>query len=300
MWRATFFFQVEGYTWTESHYLPTGLSEGQSQAAAVAIANARVQLLAVNGRLIAIRIENLVPPRTVYYISPGFWNPVGQFGVAAGSGQPDEDSAPPWAAVKIRVQGSAGNSSEIYLSGIPEGVVGTGGLTSQNLEPNVTLLNYLGVYLSALQAAGATFRVRNLGLIQQCNADASSPAQAGGLIAVQFPAPLVFGTPPNFGPVAPSLVLKGFRRGNQRQLGLSGVYRVSGKSPALQPGAASPWIYYLANTFNVQPANIIVTGGGCGLLWAYDTFNILNPRGATHRKRGASALAPRGRSRNRV
>ena len=300
MWRVTLFFQVESYTWTESHYLPAGGTVASVTQVMMGIAALRVNMMAANCTISAIRIENLTPPRTVYYLAAGTYPNQGQFTAGGLVGNPDVDSAPPWASVKVRVQGSAGYSTEIYISGVPEGIIGTGGVSSQNLEPNIAFRNALNAYLGYLILQNFSFRVRQLlNPLPQCTGPASQPAQAAGLIAVQFGVPLVFGTPPSFGPSPSAVVLKGFRRANLRLPGLSGIYKVAAGSPGLTASAA-PYIYWLQNTFAVQPANLLVTGGGCGLVWYYDTYAILNPRGATHRKRGASALAPRGRSRNRV
>lgn len=300
MWRCTVFFATESYTWTESHYLPSGGSVTSVSALLVGLAALRVNMMASNCRIVAIRIENLTPPRTVYYLQAGTYVSVGQFTANVGISLPDTAAAPPFVAVKIRVQGSAGYSTEIYVSGVPEGLIGTGGQSEQNLEPNIAFRNQLQIYVNYLISNQFSFRVRQLPQpLPQCTAPASQPVQAAGLIAVQFGVPLTFGTPPSFGPTPAALVLKGFRRANNRLPGLSGIYKVAAGSPGLTASAA-PYIYWLQNTYNVAPSNIIVTGGGCGLTWYYDTYAIMNPRGATHRKRGASALAPRGRSRTRV
>jgi hypothetical protein len=299
MWRVTFYFQVERYTWTESHYLPQGGSTASVSAVMATLAALRCGLLSVNATIQAIRIENLTPPRTVYYLQAGTFQSVGSFNTGGSLLGPDNESAPPWAAVKVRVQGVAGYSSTIYISGIPEGIVGTGGLSIQNLEPSAPFGNALTAYLNGLIAASASFRVRQLVSPIQPVTLVSQPAQAGGNIAVQTTAPLVFGTPPNFGPAKSAIVLKGFRRGNLNLPGLSGVYYIDSGSPGIQSGAATPYIYWLEDTGFVAPSNIIQKGGASGLVFYYDTFAILNPRGATHRKRGASALAPRGRSRTR-
>jgi hypothetical protein len=300
MWRATFFFQVESFTWTESHYLPAGGSVASVTATMQALAILRCNMLAGNAIISAIRIENLTPPRTIYFLAAGSFQARGQLTITGITGNPDLDSAPPWAAVKVRVQGSAGYSTTIYVSGVPEGTIGTGFGSNQSLEGGTPFFNALQAYLAGLVAATVSFRVRQLVDPLVPVQTVSQPAEARGNIAISTNVPLVFGVPPSFGPTRNALVLKGFRRANQRQKGLTGIYLVAAASPALQSGAAAPFIYYLQNTADYSPANQIIVGGASGLVFYYDTFSILNPRGATHRKRGASALAPRGRSRSRA
>jgi hypothetical protein len=64
---------------------------------------------------------------------------------------------------------------------------------------------------------------------------------------------------------------------------------------------APPWIYFLQGTENVNIANLVKSKGvAAALKYKYPIIQNGIAYAATHRKRGASALAPRGRSRTRV
>ena len=290
MWRMTLYFELGNSTWTESHYLPQALSYGAAYSAAQAVCAKRVFLMAPNVTIAAVRLENLLVTRTAYYLAAGDFANVGIFNnplVYAGT---DALSAPAFSAVKIAVKGLAGYSAEIYTGAFPQGLQGTGGQSSQNLEPGTVWRAQLTNYLNTLRDYGLAFRVRQLvAPLPVVTGPPTQPAQALGLIAVQFANALTFGAWPAYGTNPPSVVLKGFRRGNTRLPGLGGIYALAGNSPGLQQGAATPFIYYLQGSQNVTPSNIIKTGGGCGLTWYYNLYNSFDARGVTHRKRGASA-----------
>lgn len=300
MWKITFFFQTSGFSWTETYYAPLSTSYSSLVTQCQSVASARTGLNAKGALLIAIRIVNLNNPRQSSFLTPGTFSvQPGYINIPATD--PDQDMAPPFVAVQVKFFGVAGQTSRRYISGAPEGII-QGGLTGRtNLGALGLWQNAMNAFVLALSSASWSFRYLNQAGTYPCQAVLTN-VQFPGEIGVQFGSQAVL-------PVAGKQVyihLKGFRKVNYRQFGLGGNYAVDPLSPGLTASVA-PYIYYLQNTSQVLVSNISQRGTGTQLAYAFDGFSTGGgPAGtgysilsANHRKRGASALALRGRSRSK-
>ncbi len=295
--RMTMFFATDNYTWTESHWLLGVSSYAAAEPPAISIATARCGILAEYSTMQAVRLTNLALPRTSFYL-PGFSFPgdTGRFQVAPDGVLADR----PYSALNIQFTGIDGTESRGYLSGIPDGLIGEGASSDRGIYAlgiwGSALYNYIGSLLplqaGALGINGAAYRRLDYSAVQNVAA-VTMPGVPGNEIAVTFPAQLTF--IPN---TPPAIVFKGFQKVNTRLPMLHGTYYVD-TNPTLFP-VAPPWTYFLQNTANISLANIKKKGVGSGLLYTYIQYLNGTVVSATHRKRGASALAPRGRSRTRV
>jgi hypothetical protein len=289
MWKVTFFFSQGNQTWTETWYLAGNTSLSQVFANCQGFAQYRAGCNAPGCVLTAIRLVNSNNPRNSTFMTPGTFVGNGTFTFIPGT-DPDQDPAPSFVAVQVKFGGALLNTARRYMSGAPEGIVGTKLSAVTNLQP-------LGLWQNAFNAFGNflsglfSFRYRNQAANQPVQAVLTN-AQFAGEIGVQFGQQMISGPGPW------RMAFKGFRKVNYRQFGIQGVYNVDPLSPGITASVA-PYIYYLQNTANVLPANIAVRGVGAQLLYGFDTVASWQVLSARHRKRGASALAPRGRSRSK-
>lgn len=300
MWKITFFFAQWNFTWTETYYAPLSTNYTALVAQINTLAVLRSAINAAQCTIQTVRVVNLNQPRLTTFVNAGGlqgWP--GTFTLLPAT-DPDQDSAPQFVALQVKFFGANLHVCRRYLSGLPEGIIGTkfGGrnLGSPGLE-----INAISAFVGGLSAYGWSFRYTNQANKQICTG-LSQPAQANGNIAVSFNQQMV-------APVAGQpiyMVLRGFRRVNYRQFGLGGTYNVDAGSPGIT-AAVAPFTYYLQNTSNISLSNINVKGYGVQLLYGYDSFSASGGPGGTgynilsgnHRKRGASALALRGRSRSK-
>jgi len=295
MWKITLYFSGGGSSWTEVYYVSSSASFTAAQTAGGQLSQTRAQMLAPPFFIQAVRVTSLANPRFSYFLTAG------QFTSGPGftylpAANPDQDAAPSFTAVLVKLFGVANHISRRYFAGAPEGVIGTGPGVTRNLEALGLWGNALAGFQSTL---GGAFLFRfNASVLAQVNTLVSS-AQFPGLIGLSMTTQIV---PP--GTAKPQVYLQGFRSVNVKAFGLKGVYSIDPNSPGYLAGAVSPFVYYLRNTTQVTPANIQVIGRAGLLTYGYElyaTSTSVNPPYtvvmATHRKRGVSALALRGRSR---
>lgn len=289
MWKVTFFFTQGNQTWTETWYLPGNSSLGAVQSQSITFAQYRCACNAPNCVLTAVRLVNTNNPRNSSFLTPGTYVAAGTYTFLPGT-DPDQDAAPSFVAVQVKFGGNAGFTARRYMSGAPEGIVGTKISANTNLQP-------LGLWQNAFGAFGAY--IANLFSFRYRNQAANQPVQAV-ITSAQFPNEIgvQFGQQMISGPGPWRMAFKGFRKVNTRQFGIAGVYLVDPLSPGITASVA-PYVYYLQNTGNVLPANISAKGVGAQLLYGFDTVATYQVLSARHRKRGASALAPRGRLRSK-
>lgn len=299
MWKITFFFSQFNFTWTETYYVPLSVSYSALVSQCQTIAGLRVAMNASQCKLSAIRIVNLTAPRLTTFVPPGTYPSGGSFIFLPGT-DPDQDSAPQFVALQVKFFGAQGHVCRRYMSGIPEGVVGTK-FSGSNIEGLGLLGNALTAFVAGLGNYGWSFRFTNQAGILPCSkvtTNAQFPNEIGFTTGAQLITAL--------GATPYRVYLKGWRKVNYRQFGLGGVYALDPQSPGIT-AAAAPFAYYLLNTSQVQPSNIPNAGSAVQLLYGYDPFGSnTGPAGngytvlsVNHRKRGASALALRGRSRSK-
>lgn len=299
MWKITIFFSQYNFTWTETYYAPLSTQYATLVQQCQTIAQYRCALNAVQCKIAAIRIVNLTAPRLTTFVPQGTFPSSGTFVFLPGT-DPDQDSAPQFVALQTKFFGANGHVCRRYLSGLPEGIFGTkfGG---QNIEGLGLMQNALTAFVGALGNYGWSFRYTNQTGILPCS-KVTTNAQFPGEIGFTTGAQLITA----LGATPYRAYLKGWRKVNYRQFGLGGVYAVDPQSPGIT-AAGAPYAYYLLNTSQIQPTNIPNAGFAVQLAYGYDAFGTnTGPAGngytvlsANHRKRGASALALRGRSRSK-
>ncbi len=292
MWKITLFFTMGTQSWTETYYIGGSPSVPPTVSTLNGLNQVRAALNGPQTSIVAVRIVHTSNPRIAIPYPGGFFGPYpGTFTSIPGT-DPDQDSAPAFVAAQVKFQGMAGNICRRYLGGMPEGLV------SSKLN-QTTYVGVLGAWNNALLSFVSfisgllSFRYTNQAGIQVCQGVLTS-AQFPGEIGVQF------GAAVHSGPGPWRIHLKGFRKVNYRQFGLGGNYLIDPKSPAFT-AVAAPYIYYLQNTPNVQVSNISTLGSGVQLTYGFDLFNVntFSLLSFRHRKRGVSALAPRGRLRSK-
>lgn len=301
MLRVVFFFQGAGATWTESYYFVNGGGYGPAVFAAVKlVAQKRAGFLALPYQIVAIRLSNPAFPRLAIYVPLGQPIP-GSFAYTPAT-EPDEFGANYNLVVLTKYFGGTfGHVDNRYHSGVPEGYFDEGPLSAQGLDftPAGALTVAFASFLFNL-VPNWGFRIFNWANQVQVTQVVTN-AQFAGEIGLSLPTQLTF--LPN---VARRVNLKGFQKVNTKQPGLQGYYSVDPNSPGILANAA-PYIYYLLKTPLVTQANISKPGFCAAESYLIDMYSTSAANGAgysivraTHRKRGASALAPRGRSRTRV
>lgn len=299
MWKIIFYFSQYNSTWTETYYASGNLSTSQIVSSCAAVAQARTAMNGPQCVLTAIRIGLLTAPRQTAFLNQSQYPSAGTFAFAPAT-DPDQDSAPNFVALRVKFFGVIGRTCIRYLAGLPEGIFGTK-FTGRNVEALGLMQNALQAFVNALAGQNWSFRYTNQQNPAVCLAvtlGAQSPAEIG----VSFGTQIIVGVPG----LTQYILLRGFRSANTRLFGLGGVYTVDNQSPGLT-AAAAPFLYYLQNTSRVSPTNIIKNGYGVKLVYAFDAFgnnsgpllNGFTVLGASHRKRGVSALALRGRSRTK-
>lgn len=299
MWKITFFFTQLGSTWTETFYTTGAQSSATVQQNAISVALTRLACMGPQTQLTAIRIVNTGALRVSYFVPPSLFAQFGTF-ISVPASDPDQDSSLEFVALQVKFIGQTGQVCRRYMGGWPEGQFGTK-FGRLNLNLSGLAYNALLAFSYALFQAAWSFRYTNQAsnqLVQALVTAAQFPNEVGIQFGQQMIAPVV-GKPIQ-------MHLKGFRKVNVRQFGLAGVYTVDPASPGITASVA-PYIYYLQNTSNVQIANISVKGVGAQLAYGFDLFTNPNPNAnqafsvlnARHHKRGASALAFRGRLRSK-
>lgn len=299
MWKITFFFSLYNSTWTETYYAPASTSFSSLQSQAINIGLARCALNGPQVTWVATRVVLLSLPRQATFIGTQNLPTAGTF-VFLPATDPDQDSAPGFTSVQVKYFGLTGHTTRRYLAGIPEGIVSTK-FTSRNIGVLGLWRNALQQFVSALNQASFAFRFTNQAAKQNVTAlttSAQFPAEVGVSFGQQMIASVAGQT--NY------LYLRGFRSVNTKLFGLGGVYAVDPASPGLT-AAVAPFTYYLQNTSRVSVSNIAKTGYGVQLAYGYDGFSLAQSPdntgftilSVTHRKRGGSALLPRGRLRTR-
>lgn len=288
--KVTMFMAAEGYSWSESHYYLGGSTFDLASGPALQLCRLRKPLLGDYANLTGCRLSYVPANRQIYDLDPAaFSNGGGTFDIIPGGSASDQ----PFTSLMLNLQNLAANKN-LYLAGIPDGVIQVNPAYPNGYEPGGDFGLFLAAYMAYLcgNLAGSGVwgfrsRIRNPGQI--VNAVADQPG-FGNNIGVS--------TAVNAGIAAgQEAYLTGFKRTNTRLPSLAGAYTVVGVVP---PGSGNPnWITVLGDTGNVGEDNFFALGQIAPLQFQYLPYQLYRVVRATHRKRGASYGAPRGRSRAR-
>lgn len=288
--KVTIFMSFGNYSWSESHYL-IGASTFQSAIIpAAALASLRFACLGTYSTIIGTRLSSVPANRQVLDLTSNSW-PAEL--TTAPSGGFDQQDEPIFTSLLLNFENTVANKN-LYLAGIPDDVVNTTPGHTGSYFPTRSFSIALGAYAGTLvgigsQGASWGFRSR---MPQPSQTVLNVGTQAG------FGNNMGLETAGNPGIAAGNEAYTlGFKTINPRVPNLSGAYRVLGVIP---PGSGQPnWITVLNDTGNVEPSNFLTFGSIQPLMFQYLPYQNYHVVRVTHRKRGASYGAPRGRSRAR-
>jgi hypothetical protein len=301
-YKVTIFIKINNYTVTETHYDVSAASDATAFANATQLCLLRSKFLGYFASIAACRVLNVATPRDATFLALSTF--VSRSGFPDDSGSPTDragtnSSDRAYSALMLGLRGlvntgptSPSARKKIYLAGIPDEVIGesdssgTSGIIDLGAIQSY-VIQYI-LYLSQLYAFRAGSYPGSAGVpVQALVSNAGFPGELG----VQFAAPLTFTQ-------GLKIHLSGFRAVNPRQRIPQGNFAVDPLSPAVVAPSVTPSVYYLQNTANILPANAKIRGFGWPLNYQYFIYqNAIKGYQATHRKRGARALAPVGRAR---
>lgn len=292
--RATIIMSLPDATWTETHYTDVGetIEDPAVVAAAAALGTARARLLGVGARIRRIRLSDTAVPRGADSVPDNMYLHSGPYGGEADIFVYASDI--PNVSLICRCMSTGGVfSKNLYLAGIPEGVV-----TTEFDQPGdfLMLTDFIAPFNSYVNLLKTIwkFRVQGAGLATQPVLQVVTSAQFPQTVGLVTPAAMA-GSPAPVGGVVPPFecVVTKFRRGNTRVPGLSGRYQVVGTILPVAP--ATTYTYFLQGTGDVAISNLTKMGRVVAQGFSYVPYgNIVPTAGATH-KRGVRTGARLGR-----
>jgi hypothetical protein len=288
--KVTLFMGAEGYSWSESHYYLGTNDFGSTNGPAVSLAQLRNATLGQYANVLAARMSYVPANRQVFEVDLSQLFGSSQLFTAIPGG---DNSDQPFTALMMNLQNLASNKN-LYLAGIPDGVVVINPNFPNGFEPGGDFANELKGYMNFLTGQGVStpawgFRSRIKLPGTMVNAVASQPGYNNNIgVSTAVDPGIAAGSEAN---------LTGFKRINTRVPSLAGAYEVIAVIP---PGSGNPnWITVLGETGNVQEDNFFKLGVIAPLTFQYLPYQSWHVVRVTHRKRGGSFGLPRGRSRAR-
>jgi hypothetical protein len=286
-------FMVQGkFSWSETHYLINIPDFVDAIPPATVLAGLRAALLGNNAALVQVRLSKSPASRQVFDLNPSTWTHTGVWPSDPAGGTYSSDRA--YSALMMRISTNLAPGKNLYLAGIPDNVIETGPTIPDGyvLQPafSYPLYAYMNYLVGSGGFSGWGYRSRDA--IGDMNAVGISTSalypNAVGISSLT--------TLPGVG-LGKEVFLSGWRRINPRVPGLSGAYNVVGYNPA---GVSTAFdTYFLGETGNVAPTNLIPFGKIGPLVYDYVQYQSWSTRKAVSRKRGGSFDLPRGRSRVR-
>lgn len=292
MIRITIFMTTDTFTWTESHYHVSATTIAAAATDAASLAAARLKILTKPAAIVGYRLSDTALPRQAQFSPlPGNqW--IGSY-LFPGTSVIDQYADRPYSVVIPEYVGVNGRTSRGYMAGVPDQIVSEDPEEVGGLDPTFSpgWVKAFNRYMVTLAAAWGWRRISNAGTVPVIGVDTTT--HPAGELGVTVGAAINFAG----GPVKVNIT--GFRSVNPRKRGLSGIYSVD-QTDATYPPTAKPFTYFLRGTSAANGANLTTQLGSVAplayLIEQYASADIIR---ATHRKRGVSALAPRGRSRSR-
>lgn len=288
--KVTMAMSTGNYSWTETHYALQVLQFYQAVPGAIQLCNLRAQLLGSYATLNSCRLSMVPANRQTYEIPPSNW-PTGPTLVDTIAGGVNSDQ--PYSSLMCALQ-SAFSTKNLYLAGIPDGVIQVNPAYPNGYEPSGNFANNLDNYmftLTGLMTSQAAWGFRSR-LTTGSVPVLSAGSQAGygnNLGVVTAVDPMI--------PIGTEAYCTGFKLINTREPNLAGAFKVVG---VIQPGSGNPnFTTVLGETGNISPDNFLAFGAIAPLIWQYVPYLRWRVVRATHRKRGGSYGLPRGRSRVR-
>jgi hypothetical protein len=289
--KVTMFFVQDKYSWTEDHYYvsASGINLNSLVLPATSLAAVRSQLLGFDAALERIRLSQFPANQQVQdVLFPAALT--GNWAVTAGN-LALWSAARAYNALLTRLSSSGGYHRNYYLAGCPEGIFHSrlGDDTGLDFSVIPEFLTRFYALVTQLTTGSWGWLTRTQSVLVQAGGLVTNAAFPG-MLGIQVPAALpgvVQGTP---------LQVSGWRRVSiKASPPLTGVYKCGGVLAPVAP--STMWTYFLFNTSLIPPTNFFTLGKIGVYTPAFATYNQAQPAEATSRKRGATALRPRGRSR---
>lgn len=296
--KLTLIFTTDDYSWSESYYSRNGTpTDGFANVGN--IATARAAMLGLGANLEATRFVNLNNPRQALF-------PQGPGNAVLNTAPPPNQNEPlyadrPYSSVLVNHFAGNGYTKRTYYAGAPDLYIGQQPIEDRGIEQTgIADWRPLLVRFLAAMAAGQWGWQRQIWpaapqTIVNITVGANPPTQ----IEITTAQPIA-----NLSN-SYEIIIRGFRRVNLKDFGMNGKWKIN--QNALPP-AGGPYTYLLLGTPKSagQAGNISGQGQVVALNLATTlfqapsndtyTYAILE---ATHRKRGSTLLAPRGRSKMR-
>jgi hypothetical protein len=290
--RATFFFSLGFYSWTESWWL-TGLTNLQAAVApSIVHANARVALLGYNASLDNIRLTNSDAVRQVLYVPPNSFTHTPSLGaVVLGVNTADEA----YSCVVIRCTNVDGFTKFVYMSGYPDGVAITGQVVVPTFGVGVQWQAAFNTYASMLINNNWNWRykipAKAIGVAQNIigiQVNALPPGEVGILLAPGAPV---------FQPGDEIQITGATRIQGRAARQLNGFWTVASVLVTALPTPGT--LYYLRGSQGVDTTQLMKLGTAGLIDFGYRKVAVAIPEEETHRKRGVRTARPLGRSKIR-
>ena len=291
--RVTMFFSMDQATWSESWWVPAASgyesllnADGTISPLLNGVIQGRVDLLATPAEMTEVRISDPGAPRTSQYVNEVLIPETTPFG-----GQ-DLASDRPYSVVLLQEIAVTNEVGRLFMGGVPDTDIGEQDNTKRGWRPQSSWFNKLGAYLKKLISLNVAFRhLPYLNALQVQTVVSNGPAGTplGFTTLAQIP----------FAPNGPfSVAFRGARKVNTRVPGLNGTHKLALPLPTAP--VANLWTYYLLTGNPAAATNLQALPIVAPLVYTFPVLASLRVLGATHRKRGATQTAPRGRSRTRV
>lgn len=293
--KVVLMFTLDKYSWSEDHYYLLGSSSGQGLQATIApaqqLAAARAQLLGYDAQIERIRISGVPANQQVIDVefagnlTPAWEQPSGVAAYTASRA---------YNALLLRLQSLQGYHRNYYLGGAPAGLFHSRAGDDTGLDFSQVpsfLLRMIAFTAFLYGTASWGWLTRTASPLVPALGPLVTNAAFPGMIGIQ--SPLLAGVV-----VGSQIQVAGWRRLSIKAgPPLTGIYKCGGVLAPVAP--STTYTYFLFNTQYVQPSNFFTIGKVGPFVGSFQAYNSAQPVEATSRKRGATLLRPRGRSRTR-
>jgi len=277
------------FSTTETHYyLPDGDDFTACQARADTLASARNQMMGTGVKFFGIRMSLEGEARTARFVPSGQMTkagvPIGSGNTGSKFGAADQ----PNACILLRASHDNKRQKNIYLTGVPDELIQTNPV-GPNLNKVVGWEAKFNNYKKILKEDNIWgFKGRKLNPTKTNVVDYVQQDNGAGLLGVV--------TTVDVAAVGDKVQLRNVKLINPSLPKVNGQYYVTSKDTDVGAGT---FTYFLRNSADLIANNIADPGTIEKVEFDYFAYDCVRIMGQTSRKRGVSALAPRGKSSRR-
>lgn len=290
--KLTLFMVLDKYSWTEDHFdlsASSGNLAGEAPRAQQ-LATLRASLLGYDASLERVRISSVPANQQVFDVL--FPGNIQANWVGGQVATPGYSASRGYQALLMRLQNAGGNHRNYYMAGAPYGIFRSRPGDDSGLDFSQVpefLLRITG-YAAFLTGGGWGWLSRANLPLTQASGPLQSSAAAPGMVGIPVSAQLAGVS------VGTQVLVRGWRRTNIRTCPpLSGLYKIGFIAAPVAP--STTWTYFLFNTSFITPSNFFTLGQIGPFTFTSAAYTVATPVVATQRKRGATALRPKGRAR---